>query len=1356
MRLSDGDPVLDTDVQFEILRQLNHLEDWEQLLASSRYIVILGEAGTGKTVELKRRAIAGISRGLPLFFMDIGALSEGGPEQALWSSETARLSEWRDGSDAAYFLLDSVDEANLRQESLGRALRRLDAYVNDLARVNLVVSCRVSDWNRADQQAIAEHIARAHGEVGELRIVQLAPLDEDRIRRLALSLGVQDVDQFLLAVDEASARPYVARPLDVQWIVEHWNRSKTIGTLTDLVASSLTHRVEERRPKSLPPSTLSSDQALRGVQRLAGVAVLSGRWSIRVPDEAIVESFASDAIDPRSVLSEWSPGDIREILTRALFDECTYGRVRLHHRTIQEYLAARWLQGKIARGLSRRDLERLMFRVRGAHAFVPPHFVPVAAWLAGWDEEVREKLISLMPEALLQHGDPAALDLTVRERALSAYLSRYRDRERLYDQFDSASLRRFAPLLGDVVAQHLRRSELPEDARTFLLDIANRGRLNACAGAAVESACDTRAGSRLRCHALRAVAALLEKGKQRRFVVDLMSATSDWDQDVAGAFAGSFFPDAITPGELGVILRTTVVGSPAEITAIKGFAWSELPSRCPIHLQAPVLEQLVVTAEVTRRDRGWLLHAVQEMARVAIETMSSESEPGSALCKAISMIRTEAEEPFDGTAHRMGLKNAIASRPRVRRWLFWTQVDEFVRRAGRWPTNPFEMYAYDPLSTLGPADAEWLARDAQEHEDERARRLAFAALLNQDGEATVREFIEQIVTADVELRDARDARERRTRTPSTEFEEHIRVEQSRRKEERDLAQNETIRILRANLEGISTGTRRDILSHLCFSAPPQGKLGLSMEVLRAEFDEDIVQAAARGLQKCWRRKRPPYQFEEENRSTISGDVAIGIAGFELELANGLSLASLDDSQTEIAVRLAVRQFNALPDWFGELGRLQPLKVFAALRPVVEADLRLTDPTAYPEFLSRTGLPLEVRDAIADLVLEELEHAEPPNLRSLEDGLRSLHPLRASLISRVVELCEERIERSSDVERACVWWCTWVRIDPCGAVRHLDSLSELAAAGLTTREHLDEVVITIASRLGANWGESINAKALFEDAEALATIIPIIYRSVRVGEDKVNRTGRAGWIDERDNAQSFRNRLFSALAALGTVEASAALEDLAEEPELVDYRDELLERARRAPWYQAGPMAVEEALAWDVCHATPVRSAHDLFGVALDRFDDIRAHVERGERSPRELFAAAQEADFQKWIAQELENRNSHGYSVVREEEGDRKKTPDIRLHHSACHDNPVSVEVKIPENWSNRQLSAALERQLVQLYLRAEKSRHGVLLLCSRGTRRGKRIDLDSLISRLDAEAQRLVKRSHKVDALRVIGIDFR
>ena len=123
---------------------------WMGLLQDYNYLVILGEAGTGKTKEFRtgRRILAEGNE--YAFFCTIESLAtESNFRRMLRNSEEQELFDnWLNSNAQGYFFLDSVDEAKLREKSFENALRHLSISITtkNILRSKIIISCRVSDW----------------------------------------------------------------------------------------------------------------------------------------------------------------------------------------------------------------------------------------------------------------------------------------------------------------------------------------------------------------------------------------------------------------------------------------------------------------------------------------------------------------------------------------------------------------------------------------------------------------------------------------------------------------------------------------------------------------------------------------------------------------------------------------------------------------------------------------------------------------------------------------------------------------------------------------------------------------------------------------------------------------------------------------------------------------------------------------------------------------------------------------------------------------------------------------------------------------------------------------------------------
>ena len=171
------------------------------------------------------------------------------------------------------------------------------------------------------------------------------------------------------------------------------------------------------------------------------------------------------------------------LLERPLFGFASYGRVRFHHRSVFEFLAAKRLEALIASGVSIKSVMRLLLTetAQGVRT-VRPSMRPVAAWLALWRDTIFDDIVRLDPAIVLDHGDPQSLRPEQRVRALEAYVGRFGHGGWRGLSTPSVQVHRFASeeLEGSVKRTVGFRIENPE-VRELLLQMVGAGNLIGCA-----------------------------------------------------------------------------------------------------------------------------------------------------------------------------------------------------------------------------------------------------------------------------------------------------------------------------------------------------------------------------------------------------------------------------------------------------------------------------------------------------------------------------------------------------------------------------------------------------------------------------------------------------------------------------------------------------------------------------------------------------------------------------------------------------------------------------------------------------------------------------------------------------------
>ena len=291
------------------------------------------------------------------------------------------------------------------------------------------------------------------------------------------------------------------------------------------------------------PAELSVERAIEGASRLALAMLATRRMTIR--HSAAADIMAEEAaFDPSIILFDWKPNEIRALLERSLFGFASYGRVRFHHRSVGEFLAAQRLVALRDRGMTFRALKRFLFAKTKGKTIVRPSRRPIAGWLALAENGIFKLLRDNEPAVLLNEGDPEALSQLQRNQALRAYVARYGVGGWRGLSVPQIQVHHFAsPKLAEIITELWEMGVENPDVREILLYLVKEGSIEACADIAHEVARDVTATAVERLTAVEAMVAI----KDRR-IKDIASevAESDdiWPHKIAVGVVLRLFPKA--------------------------------------------------------------------------------------------------------------------------------------------------------------------------------------------------------------------------------------------------------------------------------------------------------------------------------------------------------------------------------------------------------------------------------------------------------------------------------------------------------------------------------------------------------------------------------------------------------------------------------------------------------------------------------------------------------------------------------------------------------------------------------------------------------------------------------------------
>ncbi|HDZ3719951.1 TPA: hypothetical protein RSW52_003549, partial [Vibrio cholerae] len=430
------------------------------------------------------------------------------------------------------------------------------------------------------------HDNRSKNQSPDWRSVALMPLSDEQIVDFCRHQGVSNSDLLFEDLRRRNALEFARRPQDLIELCADWREHKRIRTHRDQVATNVRVKLLPREDR-LELAELSVDKAIEGASRLALAVQMTRRLTIR-------HSAASDAVDeeaaldPAIILSDWQPKERKALLERPLFGFASYGRVRFHHRSVAEYLAAERLIYLRRQGMPFRALKRLIFAETKSNIIVRPSKRPVAGWLALQEDGIFELLRDNEPTVLLDEGDPESLTQTQRNQALRAYAERYGPGGWRGLQVPHIQVHRFASNeLAEEIDRIWRSGVENPDVREVLISLIEAGRIEACADIVFDITQDIAATAVERIMAIDALVALADA---RLGIVSAWVADADdlWPERVVRGAILRLFPKYMSVEQLCRTLRWIK----REKRNVGDLSWQLPRLIAGASLDLPVLEEL--------------------------------------------------------------------------------------------------------------------------------------------------------------------------------------------------------------------------------------------------------------------------------------------------------------------------------------------------------------------------------------------------------------------------------------------------------------------------------------------------------------------------------------------------------------------------------------------------------------------------------------------------------------------------------------------------------------------------------------------------------------------------------------------
>ena len=1391
---------------------------WDDLLQSKR-VLIISEAGAGKTYECRIKATHLWSAGEPAFFVELAALATDELRSLLDADEEARLDNWlASQSEVATFFLDSIDELKLTLGSFERALKRLRKCIgNQLHRARVVITTRPIPFDEqlvrnvlpvppapsaeSDEEAFAKVAMRepqeqhdnkkSKNQSTDWRSVALMPLSDEQIVDFCRDQGVSDPDLLFEDLRRRNALEFARRPQDLIELCADWREHKRIRTHRDQVATNVRVKLLPRddRPE---PAELSVDKAIEGASRLALAVQMTRRLTIR-------HSAASDvvdeeaALDPAIILSNWQPNERKALLERPLFGFASYGRVRFHHRSVAEYLAAERLITLRRQGMPFRALKRLLFAETKGKRIVRPSKRPVAGWLALQEDGIFELLRDNEPAVLLDEGDPESLTQTQRNQALRAYAERYGPGGWRGLRVPHIQVHRFASKeLSDEIDRIWRRGVENPDVREVLISLIEAGRIEDCADIVFDITQDIAAPAFERITAIDALVALDDE-RLGNIASSMADADDLWPDRVARGAVLCLFPKYMSVEQLCWTLRWVK----QEKRGVGDLSWQlpRLISGSPLDL--PVLEELrdglvALVSEGLRWRKEWphissdRPHLSRSLAATCERGLDMSQDEGwlhaGALALRLHHRDHRDDAPIKSLRERLSNLNAEGNAR-----LFW--VEDALFQSLSEVKDPWrrlaEITIHDgPVQLRPDRDLTWVSEaigDTTRDTGERAMLLEAAIRLSPDRD-TWKEHVEGLRPL---IADEPSFVQRLDDwlKPSKHEKEHRRWEKKqaerKKQEERRKAKNRAswIQFWRevANQPESAFSTEQswntawNLWRAMSHDGDDSRSSGWNRRFIEEQFNQETADKLRRVLMKIWRDDRPTFPSErpEGERNTFLVRWQLGLAAIYAEAEDPEWAAKLSDAEAELAARYAPIELNGLPQWIERLGDRHPNALDRTLGNELSWELsRPPGEHGHSGLLQGIGYAPE---RVARLFLPRLEswlNAGGDRISGADNATGVTARVRqvtrvilkhgdAAEIERLRERALQRLEQQLPFALRLVWLSTLMQIDPQAGVERLADQIEIVEPS----ERSDAV-----TWLASLFGDRQDGIGLGDERftpQLLLRLLRLAYRHVRIQDDAHHEGCYSP--DTRDDAEQARNNVVAALFNAKGEEGLAAKLEMAADPLCAHFKDRILAVAEEN-WAQeidADALGEDQAVALDRRREAPASTNEAMFAILKDRLSDLDDLLLR-DASPREAWAGiSDEKVMRREIARELSHAANSIYTVDQEAVTADEKETDIRLRSVASPHEAV-IELKLGDGRTAKDLRDTIENQLVKKYMAAEHSRAGALMVTLAKDRKwdhpdvGPRIDVEELFLILREEAERIEQASAGTLSITVHFLDLR
>jgi hypothetical protein len=731
-------------------------------------------------------------------------------------------------------------------------------------------------------------------------------------------------------------------------------------------------------------------------------------------------------------LKDCSDAEQIALLRRGVFAPSTYGRIRFHHRTTQEYLTAQWLDRLLGSNCPRDEIWGLIFAERYGVETLVPSLRPAAAWLAQRHPEFRDEITRREPLIVIRHGDPGSLPLDAKKRVLLSYAEKHARAEISDDSLDNRALWLFteqglAPTIREAWAANPR-----SDFRMDMLRMIRERAVADCLDLARDAVSDKSLGDHHRIIALQAMGECNDAEGLTLTARELVANRATANESLASSFAKILFPRHLTVEDLFAVIADHPQRSGRGLYGFE-YTINDLYKACPdARSREAFVSRLADLCLMPPFSQRWQrvsarhLNLAKHLDPIAKAEVTALGHHGAPEQVVRLLMATERAERNHSSEEGPTLFELVRANTELNRALFWADLAEQRqngRNDGDNPTRFWQVFNHGAtLWQIGPPDLDWLFDDLAQRSRKEDKRIALSGivsvLLHEKRFDSELPRLRELVAENENLLD--DLNEYIAPRPADARLAAHEAQRAERRREEDQQQEEAkaswVRFgdyLRKHLDQLrdpkalalwKTGAFRlsDLSKWLGYRT---GSLDdnsyRQWRLLEEGFGRDVAEAYRDGMKVLWRVMKPERpKHKKGGPTTTKYTTILAYQAVGIEAAGDPDWTSkLSEAEAKLAARHGCMSEQGFPEWIDGLIAAYPQSVLPIVKRAIEREWDAPSPGRADFLHHYSHEETVIQPALQDILFGIISQDEPADLYKLDRGLQLISRLDLSAINR---------------------------------------------------------------------------------------------------------------------------------------------------------------------------------------------------------------------------------------------------------------------------------------------------------------------------------------------------------------------